>query len=173
MWRVCLQIIFQLVLLNAIPNQAMSGSSRSCLHPENGHYFLWRERPTILVTSGEHYGAVLNLDFDFERYLATLAADGLNHTRLFSGTYREVPGSFGITDNTLAPQPGRFTCPWARSDMPGYSDGGNKFDLSRWDDAYFDRLRRFHGRSRSGTAWLLSTTCSVHSMTSTFGPPRR
>ncbi len=126
-----------------MPEQAMSREQPIALHPENGHYFLWRERPTILVTSGEHYGALLNLDFDFERYLAALASDGLNHTRLFSGTYREVPGSFGITDNTLAPLSGRFVCPWARSDTPGYSRGGNKFDLSRWDEAYFDRLRRF------------------------------
>ncbi|MGB2807020.1 MAG: hypothetical protein WBC22_04740, partial [Sedimentisphaerales bacterium] len=22
------------------------------LHPENGHYFLWRGKPTILITSG-------------------------------------------------------------------------------------------------------------------------
>ncbi|MBN2128726.1 MAG: hypothetical protein JW741_04490, partial [Sedimentisphaerales bacterium] len=29
------------------------------LHPENPHYFLWRGEPTILITSGEHYGAVL------------------------------------------------------------------------------------------------------------------
>lgn len=113
------------------------------LHPENGHYFLWRGKPTILVTSGEHYGAVLNLDFAFDRYLATLAADGLNHTRIFSGTYREVFGSFGITDNTLAPKKNRYVCPWARSDTPGYFDGTNKFDLSRWDPTYFTRLRRF------------------------------
>lgn len=113
------------------------------LHPENGHYFLWRGKPTILVTSGEHYGAVLNLDFDFDRYLGTLAADGLNHTRTFSGTYREVSSSFGITDNTLAPKKNRYVCPWARSDTPGYFDGTNKFDLSRWDPTYFARLRRF------------------------------
>lgn len=113
------------------------------LHPENRHYFLWHGKPTILVTSGEHYGAVLNLDFDFDRYLATLAADGLNHTRTFSGTYREVSGSFGITDNTLAPKKNRYVCPWARSDTPGYFDGTNKFDLSRWDPTYFTRLQRF------------------------------
>jgi hypothetical protein len=113
------------------------------LHPENGHYFLWRGKPTILVTSGEHYGAVLNLDFDFDRYLATLAADGLNHTRTFSGTYREVSDSFGITNNTLAPKKNRYVCPWARSDTLGYFDGTNKFDLSRWDPTYFTRLRRF------------------------------
>ena len=113
------------------------------LHPHCGHYFLWKGKPTILVTSGEHYGAVLNLDFDFERCLAALASDGLNHTRTFSGTYREVPRSFGITDNTLAPKPNRYACPWARSDAPGCSDGGNRFDLTRFDEAYFQRLKRF------------------------------
>ncbi len=89
------------------------------LHPENPRYFLFRGKPTVLVTSGEHYGAVLNLDFDYVRYLDALAKDGLNHTRLFSGTYREVPASFGITDNTLAPKPGRYAAPWARSTEPG------------------------------------------------------
>jgi hypothetical protein len=113
------------------------------LAPKNGHYFVWNGRPTILVTSGEHYGAVLNLDFDFDRYMAVLAADGLNLTRTFSGTYREVPASFGITDNTLAPKPGRYTCPWARSNTPGCSDGGNRFDLTRWDETYFLRMKRF------------------------------
>ena len=113
------------------------------LHPENPHYFLWRGRPTVLITSGEHYGALLNLDFDYERYFRELARHGLNHTRTFSGVYREVPGSFGITRNTLAPKPGRYVCPWARSNQPGYYDGGNKFDLTRWDPAYFRRLRDF------------------------------
>lgn len=113
------------------------------LHPENPRYFLFRGKPTVLVTSGEHYGAVLNLDFDYVRYLDALAADGLNHTRLFSGTYREVPSSFGITDNTLAPKPGRYAAPWARSTEPGDFDGGMKFDLSRWDESYFRRLKDF------------------------------
>ena len=113
------------------------------LHPENPRYFLFRGKPTVLVTSGEHYGAVLNLDFDYVRYLDALASDGLNHTRLFSGTYREVPASFGITDNTLAPRPGRYAAPWARGTEPGDFDGGMKFDLSRWDDSYFRRLKDF------------------------------
>jgi len=113
------------------------------LHPDNPRYFLFRGAPTVLVTSGEHYGAVLNLDFDYARYLDALAADGLNLTRTFSGVYREVPGSFGITDNTLAPRPGRYVAPWARTDSPGDSDGLGRFDLERWDEAYFARLRDF------------------------------
>jgi hypothetical protein len=113
------------------------------LHPDNPHYFLFRGKPTVLVTSGEHYGAVLNLDFDFARYLDQLRADGLNHTRTFTGTYREIPGSFGITDNTLAPRPNRYLCPWARSTTAGYFDGGNKFNLRKWDANYFKRLKDF------------------------------
>ena len=35
------------------------------LHPEKPHYFLWRGKPTVLITGGEHYGAVMNLDFDY------------------------------------------------------------------------------------------------------------
>jgi len=81
------------------------------LHPDNPHYFLFRGEPTLLITSGEHYGAVLNLDFDYVRYLDVLQAHAYNLTRTFSGTYREVQGSFGITGNTLAPAPGRFLCP--------------------------------------------------------------
>ncbi|MBI2949459.1 MAG: hypothetical protein HYY23_17615, partial [Verrucomicrobia bacterium] len=73
------------------------------MHPENPRYFLFRGRPAILITSGEHYGAVMNLDFDHVRYLDELKAHGFNLTRVFSGTYREVAGSFNITGNTLAP----------------------------------------------------------------------
>ena len=42
------------------------------LHPQNPHYFLFRGKPAVLVTSGEHYGAVVNADFKYEVYLDTL-----------------------------------------------------------------------------------------------------
>ncbi|MHB0960851.1 MAG: hypothetical protein ACYC0X_33210 [Pirellulaceae bacterium] len=111
------------------------------LHSINPHYFEWRGEPTLLITSGEHYGALMNLDFDYVRYFDELQRNKLNHTRTFSGVYRETATAFGITDNTLAPLPERYVCPWARSDTPGYTEGGNKFDVSKWDQAYFDRLR--------------------------------
>jgi PA14 domain. len=113
------------------------------LHPENPHYFQFRGKPAVLIGSSEHYGAVLNKEFDYVTYLKELRSKRLNHTRLFSGTYREVPGSFNITDNTLAPRPEYFISPWARSSTPGEFAGGNKFDLTRWDDAYFERLKSF------------------------------
>ena len=113
------------------------------LHPENPHYFLWRDSPTILITSAEHYGAVLNGAFNYTKYLDTLAANGFNLTRTFSGAYCEPVGAFNIEKNTLAPATGDLICPWARSDVPGYANGGNKFDLTRWDEKYFARLADF------------------------------
>jgi hypothetical protein len=133
------------------------------LHPANSHYFLFRDRPTILIGSGEHYGAVLNLDFDYERYLDTLAASGLNHTRTFSGAYREPEGMFNITMNTLAPVPGRFISPWARSAIPGAADGGNKFDLGTWNEAYFQRLKGFVGKaSEKGIVVEINLFCTFY-----------
>src|SRR5262245_48988535 len=101
-------------------------------HPDNPHYFLFRGKPAVLLTSGERYGAVVNLDFDYIPYLDELKARGFNLTRTFAGTYREVSGSFGITDNTLAPKAERFLAPWTRD--------GDKFDLKKWNPAYFERL---------------------------------
>lgn len=124
-------------LLAAAPGAAQPVA----LHPENPHYFLWRGKPAVLITSAEHYGALLNQDFDYRRYLDTLAKDGLMLTRLFSGSYVEPEGAFKIARNTLAPLPGRFLSPWARSGEAGYANGGNKFDLEHWDAAYFARLK--------------------------------
>jgi hypothetical protein len=118
------------------------------LHPQNPHYFLFHDKAMALIGSGEHYGAVFNADFDYRRYLETLEAEGMNYTRLFGGSYVEVPGkSFGILRNDLAPAPGRFLAPWARSELTGYAGGGNKFDLSKWSAEFFSRLRDFLGEA--------------------------
>ena len=133
------------------------------LHPDNPHYFLFRGQPAVLISSAEHYGALLNRDFDYHKYLAELAAHGLNQTRTFAGAYCESPGSFNIARNTLAPAEGKFISPWARSDTPGYPNGGNTFDLSRFDDAYFERLRDFMAEaSRRGVVVELNLFCPFY-----------
>ncbi len=106
------------------------------LHPENSHYFEFRGKPTVLITSAEHYGAVLNGAFDYVKYLDTLAKDGLNMTRIFNGVYREIPNDFGIRFNTLAPKEQDFVAPYAKT-------SGGKYDLGRWNAAYFARLKDF------------------------------
>lgn len=133
------------------------------LHPENSHYFLWRGKPTVLISSGEHYGAVLNREFGYKTYLKTLESLGFNLTRTFSGAYCEPVGAFKIQNNTLAPAENQFICPWARSNEPGYANGGNKFDLTQWDPTYFKRLRDFVGEAgKRGVVVELVLFCSMY-----------
>jgi hypothetical protein len=113
------------------------------LHPENQHYFMFRGKPTVLIGSTEHFGAVLNPDFDYVKYFDELQSKNLNVTRTFTGIYLEPQGAFSIEKNSLAPDKEKLICPWAGSTKPGYANGGYKFDLTKWDDAYFTRLKDF------------------------------
>jgi hypothetical protein len=141
----------------------LAGSALS-LHSDNPHYFSFRGKAAVLITSGEHYGAVLNKDFDYVAYLDELTTNRFNHTRLFSGTYCEREDSFGITGNTLAPAAGAFICPWARSDTPGCFDGGKKFDLTRWDEKYFARLKDFAQQAgQRGIVVEVNLFCTMYS----------
>jgi hypothetical protein len=144
-----------IVLLLLIAPVVQAADRPLSLHPDNPHYFLFRGKPAVLVTSGEHYGAVLNRDFDYIPYLDELHTRGFNLTRTFTGVYREVPGSFGILDNTLAPQSGRYLCPWARQ--------GDRFDLEKWDADYFARLKDFIAQAgKRGIVVELSLFCTIY-----------
>ncbi|GAB3277946.1 hypothetical protein GCM10027347_52050 [Larkinella harenae] len=132
------------------------------LHPQNPHYFQYQNKPMVLVGSGEHYGAVINLDFDYKTYLQATATDGMNTTRLFTGAYIEKPGVFGILKNTLAPAEGRLVLPWRRSNETGFALGGNRFDLNQWDPAYFDRLKSFMIEARKNGVIVEINLFSAH-----------
>jgi hypothetical protein len=113
---------------------ASSPTVRLCA--ENPRYLEYQGEPLILITSAEHYGAVLNLDFDYQLYLSTLGKEGFNYTRIFTGTYIEpVNNIFGIQKNTLAPLPGRYLAPWITQN--------GLYDLERYNPDYFVRLKDF------------------------------
>lgn len=127
------------------------------LHPGNPHYFSYLDKPTVLITSGEHYGAVLNPDFDYKVYLKTLQKDGLNLTRTMTGAYFEPAGAFNISKNTLGPDARKYLCPWLRV------DNGSKFDLTQWDNAYFARLKDFVGEAqKQGVIVELALFCPFY-----------
>ncbi len=129
----CLILLFTGIQLNAQPIG---------VHPSNPHYYLYHGQPTVLITSAEHYGAVINKDFDYVAYFDALTSYGLNYTRIYPGELFEPVGKF-MKGNTLGPKPASLIVPWARSSTPGYMLGGNKFDLDHWDSAYFARLKDF------------------------------
>ncbi len=131
------------LLLSILAAGAACAEAPLRLHPANPHYFLYRSKPAVLITSGEHYGSVLNLDFDYVAYLDELRRNGFNLTRTFSGSYREQ-GTSGHGPSPLSPGrgPRRFIAPWAWSDTQGGFEG-TRFDLDRWNPAYFARLKDF------------------------------
>jgi hypothetical protein len=110
------------------------------VHPDNPHYYLFNGKPTILITSAEHYGAVVNKDFDYVTYFDALKSYGLDYTRIYPGALFEPMGKF-VRGNTLGPKPASLIVPWARSNVPGWLLCGNKFDLDKWDPEYFKRLK--------------------------------
>lgn len=112
------------------------------INPENPHYYLFHGKPTILITSAEHYGSVVNTAFDYVPYLDTLQAYGLNYTRIYPGAMFETTDKW-IAGNPVGPRTQDLILPWARSDQPGYINGGNNFDLDRWNPQYFTRLKDF------------------------------
>lgn len=109
----------------------------------NPRWLLIDGRAGVLVTSGEHYGALINADVDYIAYLNALKAARFNQTRVFSGAYVEGEQSLdfvGYGRNTLAPRPGRYMAPW------GYGDG-DRFDLQTWSEDYFAQLRDLVSRA--------------------------
>jgi len=72
---------------------------------------------------------------DFEKYLRFLTEHGHNFIRLWRWEhFRSVVGN-GTFHMFMSPQP------WPRTGPGEASDGRPKFDLSKFDDAYFSRLR--------------------------------
>ncbi|HEX5483298.1 MAG TPA: hypothetical protein VFZ08_11805 [Terriglobia bacterium] len=137
------------------------------LCPSSHHYYYFQGRPTILITSAEHYGAVINRDFDYIRYLDKLKAYGMNYTRIYPGVLFEPMGKF-LPGNTLGPRPASVILPWARSSQPGYLICGNKFDLDKWNPAYFNRLKDFI--AQAGRRGIVVEICLFNSQYSDTWP---
>src|SRR5437899_12707552 len=61
------------------------GAAPIAVHPDNPHYYLFNGKPTILITSAEHYGGVVNKDFDYVTYFDALKSYALNYTPIYPG----------------------------------------------------------------------------------------
>ncbi len=129
-----------LLLLVCIGSRPLRGQVLR-VHPEHSRLLEFRGEPVILKTLAEHYGSVINPDFNYIPYLNTLQANGMNLTRVILVGFHPNSGDF---NDTLNPSPDRFLQPWPRRTTSGYAlDGRGKWDLSSWDEAYFTRLRQF------------------------------
>lgn len=140
------------------------------VHPANGHYYLFNGQPTVLITSAEHYGEVVNLDFDYVIYLDKLKSYGMNYTRIWPGAVLEMVDEFE-KGNPMGPKPRRTIVPWARSNEPGYIYGGNKFDLDNWNPEFFARLKDLI--VKASERGIVVEVCFLTRSTPIVGPSRR
>ena len=133
------------LLARAQDRREMMGPLR--IHPENPRYFTDGSGRAIYLT-GSHTWANLQdqgpkdppRPFDYEGYLDFLRERNHNVIRLWAWEQaRWAPWSDGKGQNPsdwfISPNP------YARTGPGMALDGKPKFDLEKWDDAYFDRLR--------------------------------
>lgn len=134
------------------------------LHPDNPKLFEFRGRPRVLLTATEHYGAVMNRPFDFERYLADAAEKGMTLTRLFV-LFRELQTPINPY-STCKPESPDFITPFARTGPGRALDGELKFNLDQPNPEFYDRLHRFVRRAGEYgivvEVVLLSNTYAAH-----------
>ena len=111
------------------------------LHPDNPKILSFRGQPKKLLCATEHYGAVLNRRFNFERYLADAAARRQTLTRLFL-LFRELQTALN-PKSTCKPDTIDFVAPFLRTGPGRGLDRFPRFDLSQWDPEFFHRLHGF------------------------------
>ena len=83
------------------------------LHPENRKIFEYKGKPRMLLCATEHYGALINRPFRFERYLADARDRGQTLTRLFT-LFRELQTPVNPY-STCKPESPDFITPFVRT----------------------------------------------------------
>jgi hypothetical protein len=118
-------------------------------HPDNPRYFLYRGRPRVLITATEHYGAVLNRNFDYAAYLEEAADRSkipvrgqMTLSRCFL-LFRELEGVPLNPHSPCKPRPHEYLAPFGRTGPEFAHDGYPKFNLDEWNPEYFARLHGF------------------------------
>lgn len=123
------------VCAQAAGGPAARGSGALAVLPANPYYFQdARGRPVVLV--GDYtWGAFSDLNYDWVRFLDSLRARGLNTARVWLW--------WGCEEITTDPIPARHIEPYLRTGPGTANDGRPKYDLTRFNPAFFDRLRAF------------------------------
>lgn len=128
----------------SVADARKSASEPVRIHPNNPHYFSYKGKPLVLITTDQHYGAVINLDFAYIPFLERLHEYGMNLTRIYPGAYVEMKDQYA-KGNPLGPAPNRYILPWKKSAVSGANTnlGTYKYDLDTWDEEYFKRLKDY------------------------------
>ncbi len=111
------------------------------VHPENPCYFADASGKAVYLTGSHTWATIQELGpalpiekFDWGAFLDLLTEHGHSFTRLWSWEHPKW-GSWWPSDYFIDP------VPWARTGPGLAQDGLPKFDLTRFDERFFERLR--------------------------------
>ena len=111
------------------------------IHSVNPKVLEFRGKPLVLLCATEHYGSVMNRQFEFEAYLADAAEKKQTLTRLFI-LFRELQCGANpyspCKPNTLD-----YVSPYRRTGPGRALDNMPKYDLDQWNPEFFTRLHDF------------------------------
>lgn len=129
-----------MAILSAGQTSEVEAAGPLRVHPDNPRYFTDGSGKAIYLTGSHTWSNFKDMGrtdpppaFDFEAYLDFLQQHHHNFIRLW--TWELSRYSYGGKVTYAEP------FPWPRTGPGTARDGKPKFDLSRFDEAYFDRLR--------------------------------
>jgi len=115
------------------------------LYPPNPRYFQTAAGRPLLLIGDYTWGAFSDVDYDYETMFDTLAAHGLNFARVWL---------WWGCDQFPAPMNRRFVSPFQRPGPGRAHDGRPKYDLTRFNPIFFDRLKKFCAAARRRGIYL-------------------
>ena len=115
------------------------------IHPTNPKILTFRASPLVLVCATEHYGAVINRPFEFERYLTDAAEKKQTLSRLFL-LFRELQSAMNPA-SSCKPESTNYISPFPSSGPGNALDGLPRYDLDGRNPEFYDRLHRFLNRA--------------------------
>jgi hypothetical protein len=119
-----------LVGVGAFP-QATAGNALSA-HPRNPHYFQSSNGQPVLLVGDYTWGTFSDVDYDYEAMFDTLRANGLDFARVWIWW-----GCEEFPDPIDRPH----VNPYLRTGPGSALDGKPRYDLTRFNPAFFGRLR--------------------------------
>jgi hypothetical protein len=142
--RIDLIITALVCAASASPAAPITGPLKVSANP---HYFQDANGNAILLSGSQTWNTVQDWGsngilqpVDFNAFVRFLQSEGHNFTLLW---YTELPKFCGFPSTAASPP--QLTVgphPWQRTGPGKATDGGLKFDLTRFNQAYFDRLRK-------------------------------
>jgi hypothetical protein len=126
------------------PLRAQTATGPLRANSANPRYFTDGSGKAIYLTGSHTWSNLMDrgtlhppqVPFDYPAYMKWMVAQNFNFMRLWTAELTDSADTDDVDENTVA-----LPWKWLRTGPGQANDGGLKFDLSKFDQSYFDRMR--------------------------------